>query len=172
MSNKIGWVNCHCVKNNATKKVVINRDFGGFSLSEKAVIEIYKRKNNIDKVYIYKSITENNSCLGKIISYKKIDTIIDNFYENHYLSIENLGEEVLYDEEIKKKLKYLSAYSYNDNREDPDLIAVIEELGEEKCSGTYADLKIVEIPVDVKYTIENYDGLETIHEVHRVWPKE
>jgi len=27
----------------------------------------------------------------------------------------------------------------------------------------------VEVPDDVVWTIENYDGMETIHEKHRTW---
>lgn len=53
-------------------------------------------------------------------------------------------------------------------RDDPDLIRVIEELGPES-SGKYASLKVVEIPDDVKWHIEEYDGLEHVAEKHRTW---
>jgi hypothetical protein len=54
------------------------------------------------------------------------------------------------------------------NREDLLLIQVIEEL-KEKANGRWAELKIVKIPDDVEYTIEEYDGLEWIAEKHRTW---
>lgn len=53
-------------------------------------------------------------------------------------------------------------------RDDPDLVRVVEELGKE-ANGRYADLKVVEIPDDVKWDIEEYDGSEWIAEVHRTW---
>jgi hypothetical protein len=53
-------------------------------------------------------------------------------------------------------------------RDDPDLIAVVRELGDE-ASGRFASLKIVEIPADVEWKIEEYDGLEWIAEKHRTW---
>lgn len=57
-----------------------------------------------------------------------------------------------------------------EGRTDPDLIKVIEELGSEKASGACAKIKIVEIPDDVAWEIDDYDGIESIHEVHRSWP--
>lgn len=53
-------------------------------------------------------------------------------------------------------------------RNDPFLIKVIEELGEE-ANGEYACLAIIEIPDDVQWTVEEYDGNEHIAEVHRTW---
>lgn len=53
-------------------------------------------------------------------------------------------------------------------RADKRLIEVIEKLGE-KANGRFSQLKIVEIPDDVKWTISEYDGLEHIAEVHRTW---
>jgi len=44
----------------------------------------------------------------------------------------------------------------------------VEELGE-KANGQCADLKIVEIPDDVEYEIEEYDGVEWVAENHRTW---
>lgn len=54
-------------------------------------------------------------------------------------------------------------------RDDPDLVATVEILGEHSW-GPYAELLIVEIPDDVEWTIEEYDGKEWIAERHRCWP--
>ena len=54
-------------------------------------------------------------------------------------------------------------------RADPKLIAVIEELGLTNSSGDFALLKIVTIPDDIEFIIENYDGVETVHEKHKIW---
>jgi hypothetical protein len=56
-----------------------------------------------------------------------------------------------------------------DDRSDPKLIQVIEELGSEKASGSCAKIALVEIPDDVEFTIEEYDGLEHVAEKHRTW---
>ena len=39
----------------------------------------------------------------------------------------------------------------------------------EKANGPCASLEIVQIPDDVEYEIDEYDGSESIHEVHRSW---
>lgn len=61
-------------------------------------------------------------------------------------------------------------YAYNGEkmRTDGKLIAVIEKL-REKASGRFANIRIVEIPDDVLWEIDEYDGIETVHEVHRKW---
>jgi hypothetical protein len=56
----------------------------------------------------------------------------------------------------------------NVERDDSVLIEVIEEMGE-KANGKYANLKIVEIPDDVDWYIEEYDGMEHVAEHHRTW---
>ena len=53
-------------------------------------------------------------------------------------------------------------------RNDPKLVECVEKLGEE-ANGTYAELKVVEIPDDVNWEIGEYDGLEWVEEVHRRW---
>ena len=53
-------------------------------------------------------------------------------------------------------------------RNDPVLIKVVEALGE-KANGTFAELKIVEIPDGTDWEIDEYDGSETIHEKHKSW---
>jgi arginine/lysine/ornithine decarboxylase len=63
---------------------------------------------------------------------------------------------------------YLSPYEFCSDRSDSDLIAVIEEMGA-TANGSYSELKIVEIPDDVKWEINEYDGYEHVAEVHRTW---
>lgn len=53
-------------------------------------------------------------------------------------------------------------------RDDPRLVALVEKEGQ-AVAGLCAHLKVVEIPDDVQWEIDEYDGNETIHEVHRSW---
>ena len=53
-------------------------------------------------------------------------------------------------------------------RDDPLLIALVEEMGKD-ANGNYSDLQIIDIPEGVAWTIEEYDGNEWVAEVHRRW---
>ncbi len=61
-------------------------------------------------------------------------------------------------------------YEYSDyeKRNDPKLVEVIEKLGE-VASGDCANLRIVEIPDNINWTITDYDGFESVEEAHRSW---
>lgn len=54
-------------------------------------------------------------------------------------------------------------------RDSKFLLQVIEELGEE-ANGDLATLMVVEIPDDVDWEIQEYEGLELVAEKHRTWP--
>ena len=64
-------------------------------------------------------------------------------------------------------LKQLGLNNYYKTRTNEDLIRMIEEGRD--ISGRFAELKVVEIPDDVEYIIEEYDGIEWIAEKHRIW---
>lgn len=53
-------------------------------------------------------------------------------------------------------------------RDDPYLVQIVRELGM-AANGAHANLKIVEIPGDVEWLVQEYDGAEWIAEVHRTW---
>ena len=74
------------------------------------------------------------------------------------------------DERTAMNKKYESIYltSRPEDRTDPLLIQVVEELGDE-ASGSCAELRIIEIPDGIDYEIDEYDGREHIAEVHRTW---
>ena len=53
-------------------------------------------------------------------------------------------------------------------RDDPALVNTVHQLGS-NAGGEYAKLKVVEVPVDVEWYIEEYDGKEWVAEKHRTW---
>lgn len=64
--------------------------------------------------------------------------------------------------------KTWSEVSEGYSRDNPILVRVVEELKEE-ANGPCANLKIVGIPNNVKWQIEEYDGNECVAELHRTW---
>ena len=63
---------------------------------------------------------------------------------------------------------YGSAYNDSSMRSNEDLVRVVEKLGS-KANGCLANLKVVEIPDDIEWEIEERDGLEWVAEKHRTW---
>ena len=140
-------------------KVVINRCYGGFSLSERA-IELYLNKigknaffykqtgyeHNGNEEYTKVSVDEVNGCMLTHVYTKDMGSVF-NKLDNDYYWYE----------------------TFSDDRSNKELVETIEELGCKESSGSCAELDIVEIPDDVEYTIDEYDGIESIHEVHRSW---
>ena len=57
---------------------------------------------------------------------------------------------------------------WNIERGDLILIEVIEQIGD-LANSSCSELKIVEIPDGIKWYIDDYDGIENIHECHRSW---
>jgi hypothetical protein len=113
------------------KKIILNRCYGGFGLSDEAC-RLYLDKKGVEYKETGKTI------LGHI-------------------------QYSFQDEDDFKQFSY-----YDLERDDPILIEVIEELGE-AADGFAASLEIAEIPDNIEYTIEEYDGDEWIAEKHRTW---
>ena len=59
-------------------------------------------------------------------------------------------------------------WGHNIPRDDPALVQVVHETPRE-YGYALAYLKIVEIPDDVEWEIEEYDGNEWVAEKHRKW---
>jgi len=141
-------------------KVVVNRCYGGFGLSPKAHTMIAERKGF--NLFFYKNSYSDGSRGNKFYKVKEPD---DELFCLH-MSTKDLGDTT--DSETINKF-YYSKYNFDGKlRADPDLIAVVEELGEE-ASGCCAKLEIVEIPDGVDFIIEEHDGMEHIAEAHRTW---
>lgn len=128
-------------------KVVINKCYGGFSLSAKAVMRYAE--------------------LAGITLYRDDDKWIDHFYT---VPVEEYRRLAAKSQQLKDySLTNAVYFSYrNIERNDPHLVQVVEEMGEESW-GKVAELAVVEIPDDVHWDIAEYDGNEWIAESHRTW---
>ena len=87
------------------------------------------------------------------------------YYKDGY-SVRHYSTEPIEDIKNIKDRKYFDDSDIK--RDDPVLVQVVEELGEE-ANGDFAYLKVVEIPDDVDWIIEEYDGCEQVAEKHRTW---
>lgn len=79
-----------------------------------------------------------------------------------------LSEAALDEYKSLKDITDPNFYYYDIPRDCPVLVAMVEEQGN-AVDGRYADLKIVEVPDDVNWYIEEYDGNEHVAERHRTW---
>ena len=118
------------------RKIVYNTCFGGASLSDKAI----ERYAELKGITIYKSPEEY------------LDVC------NYYRCTEDVYNTL---SDLEKNDFYFPGRDILNNRTDPVLIQVIEELGEE-ANGNSADLQITELPAGTQYHIHEYDGSETV----------
>lgn len=59
-------------------------------------------------------------------------------------------------------------FAFSSDRTNPQLVECVEALGE-KADGRFARLWVVEVPDDVSWYIDEYDGNESVEEEHRSW---
>jgi len=127
-------------------KVVINKRHGGFSLSHAAVMRYAE--------LVGMTLYFESSLVSGMVNYYKVPV-----------------------EEFKKLVNSGASYSilnpltFSEGsicRDDPMLAQVVEELGE-AANGRYSKLKVVEIPDDIEWIIDDYDGVEWVAERHRTW---
>jgi len=129
-------------------KIVINSKYGGFGLSVQA------KKHLLE------------------FGCEHIELIAPNEY---------YGNKLGWEKEFERDVKFLEFAIHNDGRiilslHEEDyrhrscklLVRTVLELGSE-ADGDSALLKIVDIPDDIDWVIEEYDGSEWVSEKHRTW---
>ena len=139
-------------------KIVINRCHGGFGLSEAAMhryaelkgLTLYPEKDKESGFLTTYWITpkeDRPKMLGR-------DEWWQATQEERVGSNQAHRDNSLYDKDIP--------------RDDPALIQVVEEMGDE-ANGRCAELDVTDIPDGVDWQIEEYDGAEWVSEKHRTW---
>ncbi len=138
-------------------KVVINIKYGGFEISTLVLKELILVNNKYVNQYSISKYYNNDMDLFNKDKSKFI-FIGDNMFahsNNDYI----FRNDIIYLIDNIDDIKF---------RVDKDLVNIVSELKDE-ANGRGAKLKIVEIPDNIKFEIYEYDGIETIHEIHRSW---
>lgn len=131
-------------RNKRCREVVINKCYGGFGLSHQATKMYWEAHGKRVRAYSYDLTTKTKTYLTE-----------EEIGNNLFVHYDNADDE---DESITHEIP----------RDDPILVDIVKRLGS-KADGPHAELGIVEIPADVDWYIEEYDGNEHIAEKHRTW---
>lgn len=134
-------------------KLVINRCYGGFGLS---LLAIQRYCELIGKeAHFYRQEGWND--LAKKVGVNERFSLVHCVHHDYgdTVDINAIPDNAYFDENVIP-------------RNDPILVQVVEELGD-KANSSCSELKIIEIPDDVEWQIEEYDGMEWIAEKHRTW---
>jgi hypothetical protein len=141
-------------------KVVINRCFGGFSLSQEGYIrycELAGLPCFIEHDTKFKSLGIFTCWLlpeGDRLEMKEGESFYNMSMEDRAAHNKMYSEQTLSCRDIE--------------RNDPYLVQLVEENAE-LYSGRHAELAVVEIDDDVEWEIDEYDGREHVAEKHRTW---
>jgi len=153
-------------------EILLNKCYGGYSLSSEAIHCYMMRRYGECYFYGYDETREHGLCLLDIA-----ETLgSENTYGNsrlRFVSAVFLGETCSSDDIYDREGVFV-AYDFGSSfamREDPLLISIVRELGD-AANGRYAELEIVNIPDNLaggNYVIDEYDGIETLHAEIEMW---
>lgn len=141
------------------RKIVINSEHGGFGLSDRAIKRYLEIRGIAAWPETKKTYSIDRTTWWLVSPDKRI--------------AEPTAEEwsEMSDTQRQRHNRLYRHQTFHDrdlDRDDPALVQVVEELGP-AANGRCASLKIVEIPWDVQWQIEEYDGREWVAECHRTW---
>ena len=132
------------------QEIVINRCYGGFSLSKTAVYWLAEHCCEAAK----REIARQDA---NLTSGSKYSWHVDR-------------QKAWLEGDTGKLLAYAWHPADKDlGRNHPLLLACVRVLGE-KADTTCSDLAIIEIPDGIEWEIESCDGQEWVAEKHRTWP--
>lgn len=149
-------------------KIAINRAIGGFTLSHKAMMR-YAELAGI-AIFPYYHNLDNDTFIR--LTAREIETIDDHnrsdseeYYGNPWYFY--VDADVINYRNSEADSKFLTERDIK--RDDPLLIQVIEELGDD-ATGSSGKIKVVDVPDDVVWEIDENDaGYEWVQEKPRKW---
>lgn len=130
-------------------RIVINKCFGGFGLSDAAYEKLIEWGVPV-RAYVQQKQNERGLYLpepqndGEVVFDRTLSP----------------GESVAFG-------RYWETWT-DGSRTHPLVLRVVEELGD-AANGDFAQLCIVEVPDGIEWEIDEYDGNERIAETHRTW---
>lgn len=145
-------------------KVVINRCYGGFGLSEAAYEKLIEwgvpvrkymdqERDEVTGLFKEQPLNDGEVIFDRELTPKGEDRLNDLYWEFKGRS--------------KMTGRYWDCWT-RESRSHPLVVRLVEEMGK-AANGECAELKVVEIPDGLEYHIDEYDGIEHIAENHRTW---
>jgi len=155
-------------------KIVINKCYGGFSLSPFAVKRLAELNNKPCFFFIEDRRVDGSNRHNPV----NVEDIGTRWSWSAY-AVPNPDEAApsqdnWYNMSLDEKRASNEAWEAitleqrPQDRADPLLVQVVEELGE-KANGSCSELRVIEIPDDIEWEIDEYDGMESVNEKHRSW---
>lgn len=150
-------------------KVVINRCFGGFGLSDAAyewlIAHGIPAKKYITPERDPATGLYNRESFEECIYDRSLTPKGENQYNDYYWKAVESNRPA-----SPFGGRYWDSWSRADeSRSHPLIVQCVEELGSKVASAALAELEVVEIPDGVKWIVEEYDGSERVAERHRTW---
>ncbi len=139
-------------------QVVINKCYGGFSISPEAALWLYERGMTEIATPVeeyWKDDQNPDDALGFKAQLANWREYIASPCERFCFIVFSPDEKFVLDVRPAK-------------RDNPLLVECVKTLGK-KANGSCAELAIVEIPDGVDWFVDEYDGYEHIAESHRTW---
>jgi hypothetical protein len=145
------------------KEIVINKCWGGFGLSHEAMM-LYSKLSGT-KLYPFVDERESGGKEWSPLTHKSVPYVNEESKSSPF-------DLIFYSTKpLKKNGTYEKDSYFSDDdikRDDKNLVKVVKKL-KDKANGYFAELRVVEIPDDVEWEIDDYDGMESIEEVHKSW---
>lgn len=144
-------------------KVVINRCFGGFVLSDAAYLKLHEwgvpiqkyikqERDPVTGLYPRQSVND-----GEVIFDRELTPADESSLSAIYHKFKG----------VRGNNRYWDDWT-RDNRTHPLVVRVVDELGA-AADGDCSELAVVTIPDGIEWDIDEYDGREKIAEKHREW---
>lgn len=155
-------------------KIVINKCYGGFSLSPLAVKRFAELEGK--KCYFFINAKKKNGGIDfeKLLP-ATLEEVEKNSWHWHAFTTSKPPSSAEWDklsmterQKINEKYDKINLSCRPEDRSNPNLVKAVEELGDE-ANGDCAKLRIVEIPDGIEWEISEYDGMESVEEKHRSW---
>jgi len=154
------------------KKVILAKE-GYIKLTRQTLYEFFKKKFNNEIFVYYNDTTDKEKGYVKLDNPtfdEKGEITKDSPFRFFYFSNKDMGNRY-----IRKKYDinaWINAddIDYDGDRDDVDLINILENQGIENSINIYFPISIIEIPDDMEYYITYVDNKgEFLHEKHRVY---
>lgn len=147
-------------------KIVVNRCWGGFSIS-RAAAEWMEKRGHKRAAAELRGWREEKRWVDYFLKHKCWPSGCPKDRRG-FLEI----DAKYYKEPMFHGYGYVSGRGFGHGgyrRNDKTLVRAVETLGAGICSGKAAKLEVVEIPDGIGWEIEEYDGREWVSEKHHTW---